>query len=66
MEALTAIIKLVHEAGVEGCLIIFVVGLRFEWWVMGGQYRAIKPWQDAALRERVVTRRAVEAVEAVA
>lgn len=66
MEALTAIIKLVHEAGVEGCLIVFIVGLRLEWWVMGGHYRAIKPWQDAALRERALARHAVEAVEAVA
>lgn len=66
MEALKALLELVHAAGVEGCLVIFIVGLKLEWWVMGGQYRAIKPWQDAALRERTIARRAVEAVEAVA
>lgn len=56
----------VQAQGLTGALFMFIVGLKLEWWVMGGQYRAVKPWQDAALRERALARQAVEALEAVA
>lgn len=65
-EAIVAVWRFLEDQGLAGAMFVFIVGLKLEWWVMGGQYRDLKPWRDAALRERALSRTAVEAVEAVA
>jgi hypothetical protein len=60
------------DGAVITMFVIFVAGLTREWWVMGVSYRAAvaerdraiateRAWRDAALRERHVSERALDA-----
>ena len=57
MNDLQGILAFLREAGILGCLLLFIVGLMRRWWVLGWQYDEMR---EVAFRGTTIAEKAAE------